>query len=169
MTHRRSMRCRFGVGEGVVGKAQRIVDLTKNPRRKGVENLRCGASILAEPVGEISMARLVVEVDDLLKMVASADKVAEIKAGHAGNAMRDQGLGTVRPGRGFVPEKLGHFAHRCGFAAVQMPCPKTVIGRKPFGGVFHPVREFTGAGKGCGGLRRVISLGPDQRIAEARL
>jgi len=30
------MRCRLGVGEGAIGKVQRIIDLTKNPQRKGV-------------------------------------------------------------------------------------------------------------------------------------
>src|SRR6516164_11106357 len=101
MAHRRSVRCGPGVGEGAVDKAQRIVDLTKNPQRKGVENLRCGTGIRAEPVREIGMARLVVELDGLLKMVMGAAKVAEIKAGDAGNAVRDQGLGAIRPGRGF--------------------------------------------------------------------
>src|SRR6516164_2945005 len=90
MAHRRSVRCGPGVGEGAVDKAQRIVDLTKNPQRKGVENLRCGTGIRAEPIREIGMARLVVELDGLLKMVMGADKVAEMKAGDAGNAVRDQ-------------------------------------------------------------------------------
>ena len=142
------MRCRLGVGEGAVGKPQSLVDSTEHPQCEGVDNLRCGAGILAEPVGEIAMARLVVELDGLLKMVMGAGKVAEIKAGEAGNAVRDQGLGTIRPGRGFAQEKLRHFAHRCGFAAVQMPGPKTVIGGEPFRGVFLPARQFAGARKG---------------------
>jgi hypothetical protein len=68
--------------------------------------------ILAEPVGEIGMARLVVELDALLIMVMSAGKITEIKAGGTGIAVRDQGLGAIRLGRGFAQEKLGHFAQR---------------------------------------------------------
>jgi hypothetical protein len=78
------------------------------------------------------MARRVVELDGLLKMVMGAGKVAEIKAGLAGNAVCDHSLGAIRPGRRFAQEELGHFAHRCGLAAVQMPHPKTVIGGEPF-------------------------------------
>jgi len=163
------VRCRFGVGEGAVGEAQRVVDSPEHPLREGVVNLRCGAGIPAEPVGEITMARLVVELDGLLKMVVGADKVAEIKAGDAGNAMSDQGVGAIRPGRGFAREKLRHFAHRCRFAAVQMTHPKTVIGGEPFRGVFLPARQFAGARKGRARFRRLLSLGPDQRIAEAGL
>ena len=74
MAHRRSVRCGLGIGEGAVGKAQGIVDLTKNPQRKGVENLRGDAGILSEPVGEIGMARRVVQLDGLLKMVMGAAK-----------------------------------------------------------------------------------------------
>src|SRR5215472_15364590 len=85
------------------------------------------------------MARLVVELDGLLKMVMGAGKFAELKASAAANAVRDQGLGTIRPGRGFAQKKLRDFAHRCRFAATQMPAPKTVIGGEPFRGVFHPV------------------------------
>src|SRR6516165_8725635 len=55
------------------------------------------------------------------------------------------------------------------FAAVKVPGPKTVIGRESFRGVFLPVRQFAGPRKGRTGFRRVISLGPDQRIAEADL
>jgi hypothetical protein len=124
---------------------------------------------VAEPVGEIAMPCLVVEFDTLLKMLTGVDKVAEIKAGGAENTVRDQGLGAIRPGRGVAQEKLGHFAHRPGFAAVEMARPKTVIGGEPFRGVFHPVRQFAGPRKGGGGLRCVMSLGPDQRIAEAGL
>src|SRR5262249_40938014 len=126
------MRCRLGVGEGTVGKAQRIVDSPEYPQCEGVKNLRCGAGILAEPVGEIGMPRLVAELDGLLKMVVGAGKVAEIKAGDAGNAMSDQALVAIRPGRGFAQEKLGHFARRRGFAARNVPRPKTVIGGEPF-------------------------------------
>jgi len=139
------MRCRLGVGEGAVGKRQSLVDSTKNPQCEGVEDLRDDAGILAEPGGEIAMARLVVELETLLKMVMGAGKVAEIQAGEAGNALRDQGLGAIRPGRGFAQKKLGHFAQRCGFAARNVPDPKTVIGGKPFRGVFHPAREFARA------------------------
>src|SRR5262249_54152486 len=76
--HRRSVRRRFRIGEGAVGKAQRIVDSTEHPQCEGVQNLRYGARIMAEPVGEIAMACLIVELDGLLKMVMSAGKVAEI-------------------------------------------------------------------------------------------
>src|SRR5215831_18392942 len=61
-------------------------------------------------------------------------------------------------------KKLGHFPHRCGFAAHLVPDPKTIIGGEPLRGVFHLVRQFAGARKGRGGLRRVMSLAPDQRI-----
>ena len=115
------------------------------------------------------MPCLVVELDGVLKMLLSAGKVAEIKAGHAGNEVRDQGLGTIRRGHGFAQEKLRHFAHRGGFAARKVPHPKTVIGGEPFRGVFLPVRQFAGARKGNARFRRVMSLGPGQRIAEARL
>ena len=87
----------------------------------------------------------------------------------AGNPMRDQGLRTIRPGCGFAQEKLGHFAHRYGFTAVRMANPKTVIGGKPFRGVFLAARQLAGAREGGTGFRRLISLGPDQRIAEADL
>src|SRR5215472_5612457 len=110
MARRRSMRCRLGVGESTFGKAQRIVDSAKNPQRECIENLRSGAGILAEPVGEIAMARLVVEFYGLLKMVMRAGKVAEIPAGDAGSALSDQGLGAIGPGRGFAQEKLRDFA-----------------------------------------------------------
>jgi hypothetical protein len=132
MSHRRSMACRLGGGECAVGKAQSLVDSPEHPQCEGVQNLRRGAGILAEPVGEIGMARLVVELDGLLKMTMSAGKVAELKAIAAGNTVRDQGLGTIRPGRDFAQEKLRHFAHRCRFAAAQMPAPKTVIGGETF-------------------------------------
>ena len=46
-----------GVGEGAVGKWQSLVDLTERPQCDCVENLRCDAQILAEPVGEIGVAR----------------------------------------------------------------------------------------------------------------
>ena len=86
------------------------------------------------------MARLIVEFDGLLKILMGAGKIAELKAGAAGNAVRDQGLGAIRPGRGFAQEKFGHFAHQRRFAAGQMPDPKTVISREPFRRVFHPAR-----------------------------
>jgi hypothetical protein len=62
-----------------------------------------------------------------------------------------------------------HRAHGCGFAAVQMPRNKTVIGGEPFRGVFLPARQLAGARKGRAGFRRLMSLGPDQRVTEARL
>src|SRR5262249_51633647 len=120
LTHRWSMRYRLGVGEGAVGKRESLVNSTKHPHCEGVAYLRCGAGILTKPIGEIAMARRVVEFDGLLKMVMGAGKVAEIKAVDAGRTVRDQGLRTIRPGRGFAQEKLGHFTHRRGFAAGQM-------------------------------------------------
>jgi hypothetical protein len=115
------------------------------------------------------MARLIVEFDGLLIMLMGVGKIAEIKAGGAGSPMSDQGLRAIRPGRGFAHEQLGHFGHRCRFAAGQMPHPKTVIGGEPFRGVFHPARQFAGARKGRRGLRRGPSLRPDQRITKAGL
>jgi hypothetical protein len=124
---------------------------------------------MAEPAGEIAMARRDVELDGLPKMLMSAGKIAEIKAGGAGNAVRDHSLGAIRAGGRFAQEQLGHFAHRCGCAAVQMPQPKTEIDGEPFRGVFLSAGQFAGARKGGTRFRRLMSLGPDQRIAEARL
>src|SRR5215469_14435776 len=163
------MRRRLGIGQGTVGKVQSLVDSPEHPQRQGISNFRCCAGILTEPVGEIGMARLVVELDGLLKMLMGAGKIAEINAGVAGNAVRDQGLGTIRPSRRFAEEKLRYFAHRSGFAAGQMPRKKTVIGGETLRGVFLVTRQFAGARKGRARLRRLLSLGPDQRIAEARL
>ena len=163
------MRRRLGIGQGTVGEVQSLVDSPEHPQHDGIIGFRCGARILAEPVGEIAMARLVVELDGLLKMLMGAGKIAEINAGVAGNAVRGQGLWAIRLGCRFAQEQLGHFAHRLGFAAVQVPRPKTVIGGKPFRGVFFPARQFAGARKGRARFRRVMSLGPDQRIAQARL
>ncbi|MBV8287592.1 MAG: hypothetical protein JOZ35_11785 [Hyphomicrobiales bacterium] len=98
-----------------------------------------------------------------------AGKVTEIPAGLTGNAVCNHRLGAIRPGRGFAQEKLGHFARRSRFAAARMPRPKAVIGREPFRGVFHLTRQFAGPRKGGARFRRLMSLGPDQRIAEARL
>jgi hypothetical protein len=75
------MRRRLGVGEGAVGKAQRLIDPTKHPQCEGVENLRCGARILREPIGKIAMTRRVIQLDGLLEMVMGAGKVTEIPAG----------------------------------------------------------------------------------------
>src|SRR6516162_3075000 len=163
------MRRRLGIGQGTVGKVQSLVDSPEHPQRQGIENLRSGARIIAEPIGEIAMASRVVEIDGLLKMLVGAGKVAEIKAGVAGSAVRDQGLGTIRPSRRFAEEKLRYFAHRSGFAAGQMPRKKTVIGGETLRGVCLVTRQFAGARKGRARLRRLLSLGPDQRIAEARL
>ena len=102
-------------------------------------------------------------------MLLGVGKIAEIKAGRAGDAVRDHNLGTIRPSRGFAQEKLRHFAHRCGFAAVQIARPKTVIGGKPFRGVFLPARQFAGARKSRARFRRRESLGPHERVAEADL
>ena len=40
MTHRRSMACRLGVGEGEAGKAQRLVNSPEPPQCESVQNLR---------------------------------------------------------------------------------------------------------------------------------
>jgi len=77
------MHRRLGVGEGVVGKAQSLVDAPENPQRDCIKGFRCGAWIRAEPVREIAIARWVVERDGLLKMLMGAGKVAEIEAGLA--------------------------------------------------------------------------------------
>ena len=53
-------------------------------------------------VGETGMARPVVELDGLLKMVMGGGKIAELKTGAAGNVVRDQGLAAIRLGRGFA-------------------------------------------------------------------
>jgi len=47
--------------------------------------------------------------------------------------------------------------------------PKTVIGGEPFRGVLFPACQFAGARKGRARFRRLMSLGPNQRIAEACL
>ena len=83
------MGCRLGVGEGAVGKRQSLVDSTECPQCEGVENLRRGARVLPELVGEIAMARRVVELQGVLKMLLGVSKVAEIPAGDARNAMSD--------------------------------------------------------------------------------
>jgi len=124
---------------------------------------------MAEPAGEIAMACRDVELDGLLKMLMGAGKVAEIKAGGAEVAVRDHSLGTIRQGRGFAQEKLGHFALRRGFAAGVMPGSETVIGGKSPCRVLYPARQFAGARKGRACFRRLMSLGPEQRIAEAGL
>ena len=124
---------------------------------------------MAEPAGEIAMARRDVELDGLPKMLMSAGKIAEIKAGGAGNAVRDHSLGAIRAGGRFAQEQLGHFAHRCGCAAVQMPQPKTEIDGEPFRGVFLSARQFTGTHEGRARFRGLIPLGPNQHIAKACL
>src|SRR6516165_3785457 len=106
------------------------------------------------------MTRLVVELDGVLKMVMGTGKIAEIKAGSAGNAVCDQRLRAIGPGRGFAQEKLGHFAQRCRFAAGQMPDQKTVICREPFRGVLYLARQFARPSEGGAGFRRLVSLGP---------
>src|SRR5215470_20370507 len=98
------------------------------------------------------MARLVVELESLLKMLMGAGKVAEIKTGLAENAVCDHCLGAIRPSCGLSQEQLRHLAHRLGLAASQMPRPKTVIGGEPLRGVFHLVCQFVGARKGPGGF-----------------
>src|SRR5215831_10212129 len=85
-SHRRSMCCRLGVGEGAVGKAQSLVDAAERPQCEGIENLRCDAGIRAEPVGEIAVACLIVEFNGLPGMLMGAGKVAEIEAGDAETA-----------------------------------------------------------------------------------
>src|SRR6516165_3401029 len=105
------------------------------------------------------MARPIVELDGLLKMLMGAGKVAELKAIAAANAVRDQGLGTIRPGRSFAQEKLRDFAHWCRFATGQTPAPKTVIGGEPFRGIFLPARQFAGAHRITFRERREEGLG----------
>ena len=102
-------------------------------------------------------------------MVVGGGKIPEIKGGDAGNAVRDHSLGAIRPGRRFAQEKLGHLAQRRGFATRMVPDKKTVIGGKPVRGVFLLACQFAGARKGRTGFRRLLSFGPDQRIAEAGL
>jgi len=102
ITHRRSVRCGLGIGERAVGKRQGLVDPTEHPQCEGVGNLRYDAGILTELVGEITMPCVVMELDGVLKMPMGAGKVAAIPASGAGNAVCDQGLGTIRPGRGFA-------------------------------------------------------------------
>src|SRR5262249_27727716 len=80
LRHCRSMRHRFGVGESAFGKRQSLVDSTEHPQCEGVENLRCRPGVLAEPVSEIGMTRLVVEHESLLKVVVGAGKITEIPA-----------------------------------------------------------------------------------------
>ena len=118
LSHRWSLRCRLGIGDGAFGKAQSLVDSPERPQHDGIKGFRYGAAMLAEPVGEIGMARLVVELEALLKMLMGAGKIAEIPAGEAENAVRDQGLGAIGLCCGFAQEELGYFAHRCGFGAV---------------------------------------------------
>src|SRR5262249_60427313 len=72
----RSMGCRPGVGDGAFGKPPSLVDSPKPPQREGIIGFRCDPVIVAESIGEIGMARLVVELDGLLKMLMSAGKVA---------------------------------------------------------------------------------------------
>src|SRR5215475_12712231 len=115
------------------------------------------------------MARLVVELDGFLKVLMGTGKVAEVKAGGAGNAVCDQDLRAIGLRGGFAEEQLGYFAHRSRFAAVQMPHEKTVIGGEPFRGIFFLARQFARARKGRSRFRRMMSLGPDQLIAEADL
>ena len=40
------MRCRLGVGEGTVDKAQSLVDATEHPQRDGIKRFRCGARLV---------------------------------------------------------------------------------------------------------------------------
>jgi hypothetical protein len=134
------MPCRPGVGDGTVGKRQRLIDSAKHPKRDSIENFRGGARILAEPIGKIAMPFPAVEIDRLLKMIMGSSEVAEIPAGDAGNTMSDQSLGVTRPGVRFAQEQLRHVAHRHPFAAREMPHPKTVIGGQPFRQVFDAAR-----------------------------
>ena len=43
----------------------------------------CGAGITPEPVGEIGVACLIVELETPLKMIVGGGKIAEMKAGGA--------------------------------------------------------------------------------------
>ena len=104
-----------------------------------------------------------------LKMLMGTGKIAEMKAGGAGNAVSDQGLRAIGLRCGFAQEKLCDFAHRCRFAAGEMPDPKTVIGGEPLRRVLDAARQFAGAREGSARFRRLMSPRPDQRIAEADL
>src|SRR6516162_8052798 len=115
------MRCRFGVGERPVGKAQRLVGSAEHPQYKGVVNLRCGARILTEPVGEIAMACRVVELDGPLKMAMSAGEVAEIEAGEAGNAVRNHSLRAIRPA--VASRRKSSAISRIGPGSPRVRCP----------------------------------------------
>src|SRR6516164_9692730 len=74
------MPCRLGVGEGAVGKPQRLVDSPEPPQCEGVTNFRDGVGIRAEPVDEIAVACLIVEFDGLLTMVMGAGKAPPFRA-----------------------------------------------------------------------------------------
>ena len=115
------MACRLGIGEGTVGKWQSLVDPTEHPQCEGIENLRSRARIVAEPVGEIGMACLIVELDSLLEMLMGARKVTEIKAGVAGNAVSDQGLGAI--GRAVASRKKSSAISRNGAGSERFKCP----------------------------------------------
>jgi hypothetical protein len=88
------MRCRFGVGEGAVGKPQSLVDSPEHPQRDGINGFRCGAGILTEAVDEIAVACLIVELDSLLRMIMGAGKIAEMKAGSFNYLADCQGAGN---------------------------------------------------------------------------
>ena len=90
---------RFSVGERTVGYAQGFVGSAKNPLRDGVPHLCRGQRILAEPVGEIAMQRPVVDRDRFSKVLVGGDKVAEVPAGDAGNAVCNLSLRANPAGR----------------------------------------------------------------------
>src|ERR1700745_2984852 len=102
LPHCRSVRCRGSIGESEVGKTQSLVDLPEHPLRKGIIYFRVAAGIVTKPIGEIAGARLVVKFDGLPRMLLGTGTIAEEKAGDAGYAVRDHGLGTIRPDRRFA-------------------------------------------------------------------
>ena len=80
LPHCRSMRCRFGIGESEVGKAQSLVNFPEHPQRKGIIYFRVAAGIVTKPIGEIAGACLVVKFDGLPRMLLGAGKIAEQKS-----------------------------------------------------------------------------------------
>ena len=95
--------------------------------------------------------------------------VAEIEAGAAEYAVRDHGLGAIRPGDSLAEKQLGNLARRRRFAAHKMPIPKTPIDRETFRRIFHLARQFAGAREGRAGSRRPEPFGPEQRLPVATL
>ena len=141
---RRNMRDELGVGQGTVGKRECFINSAEHPKRDGINNFRDGPGILAETIGKITMPRRIVEREDLPNMLVGGGKVAEIPAVVAGHAVRDHGLGAIRPGSGLAQEKLRRVAHRRRFAARAVPRPKTEIGGEAFRQSLRPGSPIRG-------------------------